>query len=354
MSKTARGGSQDAAESAALVAGLSPFVSDRGELPLSNLGQLELLRGVAERGQSLRTRVRGLSMAPLIRDEDVLTIAPMHGRGPRVGEVVAFTVPGTGKLAVHRVVAREGGGWLLRGDNCLEADGVVMSDEIVGRVVRVERNGHDVRICTGVGGALIAALSRGDALVHSKALWHVLRRVASFVLRRAQGLASYRAIGRRLAPHIDVVEAREDEVAAVQLRLNPGQPYRRQPPNPDVTNWVAKRRGTVIGFVQLVNHPESGSPWAGHWLFSLIVWGRYRGLGAGEALTRRVIEQARSQGAAQLLLAVFEDDKRAMRFYRKLGFGLTTLEALEPEFASEKQRSGRCRVVMGRRLVADS
>ena len=181
----------------------------------------------------------------------------------RVGEVVAFTLPGTGKLAIHRVVAREGAGWLLRGDNCLEGDGVVMSDQIVGRVVRVERNGRDVRLGTGVGGAWVAALNRGDGLMRLRASWHVPRRAASFALRRAQGLALYRAIGRRLAARVEIVEAREADMAAVHRRLNPAESYRTRPADPHVTNWVAKRGSRIIGFVQLVDHPESDSPWAG-------------------------------------------------------------------------------------------
>jgi hypothetical protein len=54
----------------------SPFVSQGGELRLSNPGQRELLRAVAERGAALCTTVRGFSMSPFICDEDVLTIAP--------------------------------------------------------------------------------------------------------------------------------------------------------------------------------------------------------------------------------------------------------------------------------------
>ena len=137
----------------------------------------------------------------------------------------------------------------------------------------------------------------------------------------------------------------------VHRHLNPYAPYQSQPPNPDVTNWVARCGVKISGFVQLVYHPEAHFPWVGHWLFSLTVWGRYRGLGIGEKLTRRVIKQARDQGAQDLLLAVFEDNKRAIGLYEKLGFEHVTVPALEPLFKEEKQNSGRRRIVMHKPLI---
>jgi hypothetical protein len=38
---------------------VTPFVTPGGELRLSNAGQLEMLRGMVERGVPLRTKVRG-------------------------------------------------------------------------------------------------------------------------------------------------------------------------------------------------------------------------------------------------------------------------------------------------------
>jgi hypothetical protein len=141
------------------------FTRPGGELHLSNQGQLELLRAMVERGRSLRTRVRGFSMSPFIRDDDVLTIATMNGRAPRIGEVVAFILPDMGRLAIHRIVARVGAGWLLRGDNSAKADGVVARENILGVVTRVERNGHDVRLGQGAQARLIAWLQRAHVLM---------------------------------------------------------------------------------------------------------------------------------------------------------------------------------------------
>ena len=147
-----------------------------GELHLSNLGQLELLRATVEAGIPLRTRVRGFSMSPFIRDDDVLTIVPMNSCAPRSGEVVASTLPDSGRLAIHRVIVRMGTGWLVGGDNCPQADGVILRENMIGRVVRVERQGHEVRLGLGAEARLIAWLQCAHVLMPAVYLvWRVRR-----------------------------------------------------------------------------------------------------------------------------------------------------------------------------------
>ena len=151
------------------------------DLALSNAGQLELLRAFVQRGAALRTSVRGASMSPFIRDRDVLTVAPLEARGPRVGDVVAVALGRPERLFIHRVVACRPGGWLIRGDACRHADGVAAPADVVGRVVAAERRGRAVRlgIRSGVGGgAIVALLSRGDVLRFGLALWRLPRRLA--------------------------------------------------------------------------------------------------------------------------------------------------------------------------------
>lgn len=329
----------------------SRFMAKGGELWLSNIAQRELLSGISERGASMRTTVRGFSMFPFIRDLDVVIISPMNGRPPVVGDVVAFTRPENGRLTIHRVIANLGTGWLVKGDNCDEADGVVTQDHILGKVIAVERNGRNVRLGLGAESVWVAALNRGHSLNRLQRLFRLPRRTAAFALRKLQTLSVYRGLARSLAKPVSISIARHEDMETVQQRLNPSGPYRLQPPNPNVTNWVAKKGLKIVGFVQLVFHPESHFPWVGHWLFSLHVWGLYRGMGIGEALTRRVIEKAAERNGSELFLLVFQDNDRAIRLYRKLGFAPFTIPSLEPMLASEKQKLGRRRIVLRRPIM---
>ncbi len=162
----------------------SSFSAQGGELHLSNQGQLELLRGMRERGASLRTPVHGWSMTPFIRDGDVVTIAPIGPAGPRLGDVLAVELAQGSLLVIHRVVRRVDRGWLLRGDNAMAPDGVVPPEQVLGRVVRVQRLGREVRLGLGRERAVIAALSRAGALTRLVALARRLRRAVG-ALRRS-------------------------------------------------------------------------------------------------------------------------------------------------------------------------
>jgi hypothetical protein len=136
------------------------------ELPLSGPALLELMGAVLARGAAFRFCARGWSMAPFIRDGDVITVSPLGRDLPRAGEVVAFVRPEGGNLVVHRAVARRGTALLIQGDGVAEyRDGVIPAENLVGRVTCVEREGR--KVCLGLGPerAAIAWLSRARLLI---------------------------------------------------------------------------------------------------------------------------------------------------------------------------------------------
>jgi len=168
----------------------SPFVSRGGDLPLSNRGQLDLLCAVSARGAQFRATVRGSSVTPFIRDQDVLTIGPLNGVAPRVGEVVAFVVPNWERLVIHRVITRVGDAWLIRGDNCTEADGFIQGEHILGRVTRVERRGGSVHFSLGPEARLVAWFQRANVLMPAVRAGRWVRQRLSVVNSRLTGTRS--------------------------------------------------------------------------------------------------------------------------------------------------------------------
>jgi nickel-type superoxide dismutase maturation protease len=63
-----------------------------------------------------RIRVRGPSMAPTLRDGDV--VLARNRPVPRAGDVVVVTwVARPGQLSVKRAAGRDGDGWHVEGDN---------------------------------------------------------------------------------------------------------------------------------------------------------------------------------------------------------------------------------------------
>ena len=98
-------------------------------------------------------------MNPFIKDGDILLLTKVTVC-PDIGDVVAFIHPVTGRLVVHRIVGMSDGACILRGDNCMQIDGVVYYQNMVGKVTRIERDGKVIRFGLGAEKRPIAFMSR--------------------------------------------------------------------------------------------------------------------------------------------------------------------------------------------------
>ncbi len=134
-------------------------------MSLSGPALVELLRAVLGEEASVRFLAKGFSMLPFIKNEDVVTLSPLQGTSPAVGDVIAFVHQGTDKLSIHRVVGEKGEFYIAKGDNIREADESVPRENILGFVTRVERDRK--KVCLGLGPErfLIAFLSRRGLLL---------------------------------------------------------------------------------------------------------------------------------------------------------------------------------------------
>jgi hypothetical protein len=141
-------------------------------LSLSGKALIELMQAVHANGLPFRFNAGGHSMAPFIRDGDVICVSPLASRVPGPGDVVAFIHPETKLLCMHRVLSVNGDSFLIQGDNMPEKpDGMIPREAIVGRITRVERAGRRVRLGLGPERLLLALLSRWGGLA-------VIRRLA--------------------------------------------------------------------------------------------------------------------------------------------------------------------------------
>jgi phage repressor protein C with HTH and peptisase S24 domain len=150
-------------------------------LSLSGKALIELMRAVHSKGLPFRFNAGGHSMAPFIRDGDVVTVSPISSRPPDPGDVVAFIHPETKLLCIHRVLSGKKDAFLLQGDNMPgKPDGVIPRESIMGRVTRVERRGMRVRLGLGPERLLIALLNQRGLLAvirkHAGPLYACFRR----------------------------------------------------------------------------------------------------------------------------------------------------------------------------------
>lgn len=323
-----------------------PFTGRGGELSLSGASLVELLRAVLDKGKPFRFQASGFSMSPFVKNGDVITVSPLPVFPPRLGDIVACIKPTEGNLLVHRVVRRNSDSLLIQGDNAAKPDGMFPATDLLGRVTRIERGGKRVFFGFGLERYLLVWLVRKGWLPCLKSACWFPRRAAGSIFQRVQALTLYRMICRGLRKRFVVTAATAEDRAAVSRHLNPGSPAPPEEAGCSATDYVARVGRTVVGVVQLVRYTEADAPWSGAWLVALSVRPLYRRFGIGEALTRKIVEQARSERATELFVAVFEDNDHAIRLYRKLGFEFVALPLLEPHLEKEKPWYGRRRIVM--------
>ena len=144
----------------------------------------ELVKEVLSKGAECRLQVKGYSMSPFIKDGDMITISPVFGSLPRLGDVIAFIHPKTDKLIIHRVVRKIGDACLVKGENALEPDGLIERNHMIGIITRVERKGKKVFFGLGPERFLIAMLTRKNLLLPIlRPVWRVFHPVVRIFLK---------------------------------------------------------------------------------------------------------------------------------------------------------------------------
>lgn len=100
-------------------------------------------------GLGVRFCATGRSMQPTIWEGEPITVEPVSCESVRRGDIILCQIE-TALIAhrVERVVLRNGRPleFILRGDAALQCDQPVAPDQVLGRVVRVERDGHEVSL----------------------------------------------------------------------------------------------------------------------------------------------------------------------------------------------------------------
>lgn len=316
---------------------------------------MPLVRDALGRGQRVRMTVTGTSMWPFLRDGDVVELEPAGTL--RVGDVVLVETArdGTAHYVLHRVVRVGEGTFFLRGDAQADAEGPFTSADVLGRVTAASRHGR------------VRALDRGVWRVAGR-LWlgiHPLgrdlfrlarlpRMVGGRALRRLQRSQAWRAWTRRFCPDYVVQEATPRDLVAVDAWLHPdgthAAPASEEHPAPRLTSYVAKQEEEILGLARLMRQVEGDSTDVDYWLYSLTVRVRYRGMGIAQALVRRVIDQARAEGASTLSLHVLQDNAPALSLYRKLGFAPAALPPPDSDPAADAEKLGRRRMLLVKRL----
>jgi GNAT superfamily N-acetyltransferase len=114
---------------------------------------------------------------------------------------------------------------------------------------------------------------------------------------------------------------------------------------------VAEMRGRLVGSAVVTRLPEYAALYPDWWIFSVFVRLGMRGAGVGEGLIRLALEWVAEEGGGRVSLLVFDDNRPAIRLYRKLRFEPLALPLLDDKLLEEAGRTGNRRIILSRLIT---
>lgn len=126
-----------------LRAGFIPSRQGRKELVVGQTLLSQLSRDLLSLGLGVRFRAPGTSMHPIIRHGDLITVEPVAPFRLKKGDIILYRLQSD--FIAHRIVRieeRDGRGltFILRGDGSSGCDSPVKAEQVLGKVVRTERD----------------------------------------------------------------------------------------------------------------------------------------------------------------------------------------------------------------------
>jgi signal peptidase I len=291
---------------------------------------MELSEEVLNREHYLRFRMRGVSMFPSLKDDDIITIKRVDTSDIRPGDIIFFAPPFY-KGITHRVIKRtivDGkSAFITKGDLCPFFDGYVYPEHILGRLVAVERNGECIKLDKKA--SALQAFLYANILCFQPQLFTILRKFKNYIrhrllgeiLHRAQNLKAYHYIINIVVKKEKIIYrvATQDDAlslarfhrayywpAKLKLLVKYFQWHLAEFSKNCGYCLLAQKADKIIGSVTVKRSSGDGAnsfDWAIHSLF--ISW-RYRGIGIEKKLIALVTEKAKEQGADKVDITHFE------------------------------------------------
>jgi signal peptidase I len=121
---------------------------------------LDLSADLLSRGYGVRFRPKGASMYPTIKDGEAMTVEPVEACDVKRGDIILYKTAGSGgSVIAHRVVrVNKSRGYVtsfvLRGDASETCDLPIAPEQVLGKVVSVERGGGTIDLASKKANAL--------------------------------------------------------------------------------------------------------------------------------------------------------------------------------------------------------
>lgn len=148
------------------------------------IGSLTLVKEILKRGNCVRIPTLGRSMFPLI--SNIILIEPATAKNIKCGDIVVYSAGE--KMVAHRLVRKtikDGKNILLtKGDTFVECS-EVLPEDVIGKVIEIEKWGIKLSLKRGTGKFLNAICSNTSPIL--SIAYPILRDCKHSIVRRFKG-----------------------------------------------------------------------------------------------------------------------------------------------------------------------
>lgn len=163
----------------------------------NRLDFLEVSREILTRGARVRFQAHGGSMHPFIKNGDILEVEPVDKQKISLGDIIFYHAADR-HMAVHRVIKKffqnDKPVFITKGDSIIDCQEKVFLEEILGRVVGIERNGLKIRFNSGLSKFLNLFYAKLSPF--SKWLYPPLRKIKHSIEKIRERYASRKLIDK--------------------------------------------------------------------------------------------------------------------------------------------------------------
>lgn len=285
---------------------------------------MELSEEVLNREHYLRFRMQGVSMLPFMRNNDIIKIKKMDASKIRPGDIIFFRTPsfkGVTHRVIKKIIVNGKIAFITKGDSCPYFDGYVYPEDMLGKIIVIERKGKNIKLDKGI--VRLKNLFYAKILSFHVWAYSILRkikrqlkhRLLGGLLRKLQGLRIYiylikiligeEKIIYRVATYNDVPSlARLYRTyywpAKLKLLINYFQRYLKHLSENYGYCFLAQERDKVIGSVAVKKFSENEIIPSGWAVCNLFVNWRYRGRGIERQLVDLATQKAKEKGASEV------------------------------------------------------
>lgn len=281
----------------------------------------KLMDDISGKAHILRLQAKGGSMYPFIRSGDLVEASLLkQDEALQKGDVILFEKDGY--FYVHRVIKIKRGFVVARGDLSFGEDGCIRRENIIAKVVAVERRGKRIDLYTPLNRFVAQTLVVNYVFFQYASV--VVSKFVSVVFRLLSGFqrfgVSRMLLKKIISPKIVITRATEadreflrDLYCVTLPDIDQGMLATEKEGVWLVARWGEKIAGSIV----ISRHGSGNKFWLTH---GLVVKPLVRGLGIAQKLLLRAVLEARIEGAERIGLFVSKSNRAAVNLYQKNGF----------------------------------